>query len=634
MLLKTFTCFACIALFILLASGISYGNKATDSLYALIRTLPDDTSKALALSELAYELNSLDAEEARKYSLEAIALSQKLNFTKGTATGYSRLALAYKQLTYYDSSFQYFSISRDMFAAIQKRNGEASALINIGLLYTRTGENDSAVGYFFRALQLSESINDVYLQGSALASIALAFQQQGKTDDAITYNLKSLHLYESSGNRKSIAYASENLGICYADKKDFTSSEKYYLKATVIYNELEDKRGLGRVNINMSGLLSQQGKLEKAIERAQKAVDLYREIKNPNGEAAAYASLADLSLKKKNYKAASGYANKSLTLSLESGNRQRTFECYQLLHKINFSAKDYKEAYKYLSKASALNDSLFNEKKETIINELQTKYETKKKENEIILLGRDKELSEAKIRRQEIMRNSLIGVAALLLIIGMLLFNRYRISQRNKQQAERMRISSDLHDEVGSTLSSISMVSSFAVKKISKEDNRQALKLMEEISVSALQMGEEMNDIIWAINPRNDSFESIINRLRNYAARISESKNVILNFDVDDSMYRDNISMNKRKNLYLICKEALTNAMKYSGCKNLKVVFYKNKNYWHALVSDDGIGFDFSSPHDGNGLRNMKQRAEQTGGSFFIRSKKNHGTTIELTIRA
>jgi len=282
----------------------------------------------------------------------------------------------------------------------------------------------------------------------------------------------------------------------------------------------------------------------------------------------------------------------------------------------------------YHEKFAAYRDSVFNESKAEAIADMQTKYETEKKENEIKLLNKDQELSAAKIRRQETLRNSLIGGSVLIIIIGLLLFNRYRFTQKQKHQAERMRISSDLHDEIGSTLSSISMYSAYA-----KEKPAEAGTILEEISSSSQEMIDDMNDIIWAINPRNDSFKHIIDRLRNYASRMAQSKNIVLDFSNDDTLHDMTLSMEQRKNIFLICKEAVNNAVKYSSCKNLAVKFEKNKRSIVVDVSDDGKGFDANESYEGNGLKNMKQRAEQLNANFSIHSSAGSGTRINFEMK-
>ena len=613
-------------LFIALSGKIS-GNKITDSLEAILENLPEDTTRALALTELSYQLISVNAEQALMRAREAINLSGKLNYAKGTATGYSRLALAYKLLTKYDSSFYFFKKSSSLFAQLGNTDGQISALTNIGTLYNRIGSFDSAANYLFMSLKLAESSGNIELQGSTLNSIGLLMQDQKKYGEAIEYFLRSLKLNEESGKSKSIAISCENLGNTYLLKDDYQDAHNYFIRAKETYLLLEDNRSLGRVNINISELLRKQGKYKESVESAKVAADLYRKIGNQNGMAFAYLSLAVTNLELRQFAPAKTFAQQALEIASGTGNRQVELQCYETLHKIYYQSGEYKKAYEYMLKSAAINDSLFNEKKETIVSELQTKYQTEKKENEILLLSKEKELSDAKIKRQEILRNSLIAGSLLMLTIGLLLFNRYRISQRQRQQAERMRISSDLHDEIGSTLSSISMYSAYANDKPAEAGN-----ILTEISSMSGQMIEDMNDIIWAINPNNDGFGKTIDRLYSYASKMAQSKNIELDFKNIGAFEEISLTMEQRKNIYLICKEAINNAVKYSGCKSLTLTFSLDGKSLSALIRDDGDGFDTTLNFDGNGLKNMKRRAEELTATIFLQSEKTIGTSVKMDL--
>ncbi|MBK7854961.1 MAG: histidine kinase dimerization/phosphoacceptor domain-containing protein [Bacteroidetes bacterium] len=233
------------------------------------------------------------------------------------------------------------------------------------------------------------------------------------------------------------------------------------------------------------------------------------------------------------------------------------YENYQWLSKTHDALKNPSQSLHYFKLYSAVKDSVYNETAAMQLAEIETKYETEKKEKEIELLNKDNEIKSLALKKETMFRNSVIAGGVLLVIIGLLLFNRFRIAQEHKQQVERLRISSDLHDEVGSTLSSIGMISSYAATQLSENKQAEAKKLLTEVAASAMQMGDDMNDIIWAINPHNDTFENIINRLRNFASRTAESKRIQLHFDVDGGLLKENISMEKRKIFTLYVKKPL-----------------------------------------------------------------------------
>jgi signal transduction histidine kinase/ligand-binding sensor domain-containing protein len=229
------------------------------------------------------------------------------------------------------------------------------------------------------------------------------------------------------------------------------------------------------------------------------------------------------------------------------------------------------------------------------------------------------------------------ALAALMILAAIYGMYRYRINELVKRQSIRNKIAQDLHDNVGSTLSSISVYSQVA--KIYHQQHRQEdlQQTLEKIGVTSSEMISEMNDIVWAINPRNDNMNVIIQRMESYARPLLQAKNIIFRFDYDPSLSHMHLPMEQRKNFYLIFKEAINNALKYSGCRNLYVSVSVNNSHVELKVQDDGKGFDITEMKalaakslSGNGLLNMKRRAADMKGECTIASKPGRGTTVLL----
>lgn len=208
---------------------------------------------------------------------------------------------------------------------------------------------------------------------------------------------------------------------------------------------------------------------------------------------------------------------------------------------------------------------------------------------------------------------------------------RYRLKQILKLHHLRNAISRDLHDEVGSTLSSITMLSESAQKSL-ETDEVQSRKFMESISKNAQKVLESMDDIVWAINPKDDTLESIVLRTKEYAYTITETKGIHLTFVIDPNFRKLKIPMKTRRNLYLILKESINNAVKHSGCTVMKIQLRLEKRELHLAVQDNGTGFDPTKPTLRNGLENMRQRAKEIDGKIRIDSQKNTGTTIYIEL--
>ena len=222
---------------------------------------------------------------------------------------------------------------------------------------------------------------------------------------------------------------------------------------------------------------------------------------------------------------------------------------------------------------------------------------------------------------------SLCGILAFMICY---LIYYVRLQQVLRMQEIRNKISRDLHDHIGSSLSSIS-ISSEVAKKMAENNSPEAATILKDIGESSRQAIDNMSDIVWAINPANDRFSKIIERLRVFASQLFDIKNITLHFDVNESINEMKLPMQYRKNIYLILKEAVCNVAKYSEAQNCYVVIGKNNSIVNISVRDDGKGFsETAATLGGNGLVNMKQRVNELKGDLKISSEVKKGTTLSF----
>ena len=220
-----------------------------------------------------------------------------------------------------------------------------------------------------------------------------------------------------------------------------------------------------------------------------------------------------------------------------------------------------------------------------------------------------------------------ITICLLTGIFVLYIIYRSRINQLLQLQNIRNKIASDLHDDVGSTLSSISIFS-----EIAKEQNSDIGHLLDQIGDSSRKMLDAMADIVWTINPENDQFEKIILRMRSFAYELLGAKKIDFEFEADENITSLKLPMDVRKNLYLIFKEATNNIVKYAGASKATFKVSGTKEKLIMLITDNGKGFDVRSGSQGNGLKNMKRRAEEIGAQLLIESGIGNGTTIQLVV--
>ncbi|MEP6713340.1 MAG: histidine kinase, partial [Ferruginibacter sp.] len=262
---------------------------------------------------------------------------------------------------------------------------------------------------------------------------------------------------------------------------------------------------------------------------------------------------------------------------------------------------------------------------------------TKNDQQKLKLSQQQKQLNEKELQAQKQLRNFMIGGAVALLLIAGFIFNRYQLKKKLERQKEllavRNNIARDLHDEIGSTLTSIKILSEVSKNNLHK-DNEKAAAFLSKITEQSAQMQQGMSDIVWAIKPDNDKLENMLVHMREYAAHALEPKDITVSFFMDEQLLARSLDMQQRRDLFLIYKEAVNNAAKYAEASSVEIKMYKESANIVMQITDNGKGFEIARETSSNGLKNIKARAQSLGGNADIISAKNNGTTITVKIPA
>ncbi len=216
------------------------------------------------------------------------------------------------------------------------------------------------------------------------------------------------------------------------------------------------------------------------------------------------------------------------------------------------------------------------------------------------------------------------------IVLFVFAFNRFRYTQKLELLKVRNRIATDLHDEIGSTLSGVFIYSEVAKKSI-EENTHGATGYLNHISADVAKMIDALSDIVWTVNSRNDRFENIINRMRAAAIELFEAKSYHLHLNFDESVNALKLGMDDRKNFYLFFKETINNIAKYANGQNVWIDLQLKNKEIVLTVKDDGKGFKPDEVKKGNGLNNLKSRTQELNGSFTLKSAPEVGTEIILS---
>lgn len=222
-------------------------------------------------------------------------------------------------------------------------------------------------------------------------------------------------------------------------------------------------------------------------------------------------------------------------------------------------------------------------------------------------------------------------VGLLVLALGTLLFilYQYRINQLIALQKVRNRIATDLHDDIGSTLTNISILSELSRQKLDRQEEAGVFlnRIAEEVNNSS----QALDDIVWSINTNNDTLEQTVARMRRYAAEIFDGANIHYSLQLDDHFAQRKLNMEQRRDCFLLFKEVINNIYKHADAREVSIRVWLEGNQLHMTIEDDGKGFDPTLVTHRNGLKNMKQRTAKWKGQLQVQSVPGKGTHTAIS---
>ncbi len=609
-------------------------------------------------------------------------LAERLHEPEQADFAYIRMVTAELETGHADSAAYFLSLlkklAQEKACAVAGTNYNATA----GLFYKMQGNFRAALPFLMASLneglekfKKNPTVNIRTSIAGQNLNIGNTYNNLGEYRNALQYHLKALQLFEDLNNKRGISFSYQNIGGDFLQLAQFKQARAYTEMAIAIKTELGDQRGIATS-------LKQTGDVELGLKDYDstlyyyaEALKIYRNVKLTAEEANVCTDIGQLYVLKKDPANARLYYQQSRALALQGGDSSRvvavdaalialqnSLEKEQRVEKSLISTLqssieagdmssqllNYKyladhyagmhqtdKAIEYINKYYRVSDSLMNIDIQTQMKRLEQQYNLDKKEQEIALLRKDQELTHLSLQKQKAFQLGAVGFLALLVLIAVLVVNRYRIVHKARRaiEMEKMRngIARDLHDDIGSTLTSINVLSNMALQTEEKEEAvmRENLQKIGDRSSAII---ENMGDIVWAINPQNDTMEQLLFRMKEFAVEILEPLNIHYSFEEQGDFSTVRLDIRKRKDFYLLFKEALNNAAKYSRCRNLQIRFIQRHQKLLMEIIDDGTGFVENEVRNGNGLNNMRERAASMAGEIRIDPQVGKGTRIAVDL--
>jgi serine phosphatase RsbU (regulator of sigma subunit)/lipopolysaccharide biosynthesis regulator YciM len=408
--------------------------KLLDSLTAALKAKQPDTSRVNTLNSLSAALYANDPNRSLTYSQEAITLSQKAGYDKGAGIALSMAGNACYYLGDYDKALDNYLQSLAIKEKLGDKKGTAKLSANAAMILENQGKYSESLKYLLRSLAISEKEGDKNGMAAAYNSIGNIYRSRGNTEEALTYYRQASRIAQEVNDLKVLMLASGNMGNVYAMNKKFDEAIGYYSLALKISEQRNDKPGTARALTSMGSVYGEEGNLDKSLELYLRSMKISEEIGNTPGIAECYKNIGDIYTLKENAPKAIDSYTKAMDLNKAMGFKEGLKNVYASLSSSYAQNNDHKLAYKYAVLLSNLKDTLLNEQNSKQMNEMATRYETEKKEQQILVLEKDKALSHAELSQQKYFRNSLIIFCVLVLITVGVTYRGYR----NKKKANTL----------------------------------------------------------------------------------------------------------------------------------------------------------------------------------------------------
>ena len=425
-------------IYYLLLSGIVFiisCNKSSinNSVSKTILTKETDSVTVNKLLVQSKEYCPLDFGKAHKLASEALRISKKISYERGIATSYNYLGLAYEYEGNYDIGFEYYTKSIETWQKLGDKKGEAACLNALGGSFYYQGNYVKAKEYYLQSLNLREEINDLAGIGQCLNNLGLIFRVQKEYEKAKAYYLRSIAIKNKNKDIQGVMYAQQNLGFVFENINSLDSAIFYYTKSLNNAMQLADSITVASNLINISQVNRILGNLQIALSSSEKAEMILRKTNDRNTLAYCLESIGETFYKLNEYKKAKEYIYESLDLALNLKRKELIQNCYLALSKTYSQTGEFELAYNFHIKFEAIKDSIIGNKSISQLNELQTKYETVKKEQQI-----DSLIQEKRIKSQRM--SILFGIAMLLLLSLIVIFLLLKQSKlKSKEHAMQLR---------------------------------------------------------------------------------------------------------------------------------------------------------------------------------------------------
>lgn len=636
-----------------------YHNR--DSLWRVLKESKPDTSRVWLYIQLGQQYENNNPDSALRLYEAALKLSTELNYTRGIISYYTNATYVYNVMSRLDTSLILNLKSVEIAREFGVPERLAACLSNTGASYMNLKRYEKSIEYFLQAIEIYEQLGDLNKRSVIYRNLASVYLEIGQKERASEYGEESLALARQTGNVYSIAGSLVNVANVYASLREFSKAIALFEEARLIAKSSDNEYVLLITSLSLCDVYSASADFSKVKSHADEALVLAIKLDDRQSIAMALRALAIYYFNNDNAPKAEDYANRSLEQAIKYKYTEDIAFAYSLLAEISILKKEFKKNSYYSFKSDSIRNVLLNESIARNIQELEAKYQSEKKEQQIKDLKQEAEIKDLSIRQNRLINFILIGSLIAVLAIALLtrrtlqqkkrilekenILNQSRIVELERekqllaseaviqgQEEERGRMAKDLHDGLGGLLSGIKFsLTNMKSNVILDADSA----LVFERSLDMLDHSiSELRRVAHNMMPEVLVKFGLSEALKSYCASLTESQ--LFKIDFQSIGMENRLSSNTEIFIYRIIQELLNNTAKHAKATQVLVQLAQQNGEFSITVEDDGVGFDTAliQKTTGAGWANIRSRVEYLKGKLDIQTAPGQGTSVHITIPA
>lgn len=642
--------FLFIASYFILLSDNEAQNAVIDSLRLLYNKESNVEKRIKLYLEISQENKEINLASALLYADTLEALSKTANSIKGQAMAIELRGSIIKDQGHYDKALEIFKKALSLDLKINNIKGISKAYNDIGATFSELYKPDSAVVYYLKSIEINEKNGDWSNVAAVYSNLGSLFSDQKAHDKAIGYLLKALKIRQEHGEEKKCIYTYNNLAVAYGTKGDIPNAIDCSNKGVALALKYENKFAAGVILGGLCHLLQKEGKSEEAIPYCEKSIQYLEETKHEKNLVFPLANLATVYNALKKHDKALSYAKRgySIMTSLNLIDPMEVY--YEEMANAYEGLGNAKEALFWFKKYIALDNSLFRSENVKNLADIDTKYQTQKKETEIAKQKLEITQQQSSLFRQKTLIFGLVGGILLLSILAFLYYNRLKLKQKalldeaiikeqklglnaviEAQETERKRIAKDLHDGIAQELVALHLGVSALKHKLSKTAPEEA-KELEELSGQLNDSCTEVRNISHTMMPPTLEQHGLAPSLELLLRNTFQHTNLQFEFDSND--VPANLDEKVKIGVYRIAQELLNNIVKHAQAAQVWVKLFTSDNKLVLRIEDNGKGFDFEKERmkASMGLLNILSRVNTLDGVFSFEPSNTNGAVSIIKI--